>query len=130
MSFFEKQKYNISYIRALARIFWNWEVVFKLTKNYSVELNKRIRAAVDRWCRKSMFLSKSKREVPAQVYSSQFCVHKKWSFALRISSVNATKSAIWSHLLKKSLMGNFIFCAVSDFSFQVKHRNCHSFLDV
>ena len=40
--------------------------------------------------------------------------HKRWSFPLRISSVNVTKSAlrIWSHLLKKSLMENFIFCAV------------------
>ena len=34
-------------------------------------------------------------------------LHKKWSFPLRISSVNVTKSA-----LKKSLMENFIFCAV------------------
>ena len=44
-------------------------------------------------------------------------LHKKWSFPLRISSVNVTKFAsflrIWSHLLKKSLMGNFIFCAVN-----------------
>ena len=51
-------------------------------------------------------------------------LHKKWSFPLRISSVNVTKSAetadlvtftklrIWSHLLKKSLIENFIFCAV------------------
>ena len=35
-------------------------------------------------------------------------LHKKWSFPLRISTVNVTKSAvllrIWSHLLKKSLM--------------------------
>ena len=43
-------------------------------------------------------------------------LHKKWSFPLRISSVNVTKSAgflrIWSHLLKKSLIENNIFCAV------------------
>ena len=43
-------------------------------------------------------------------------LHKKWIFPLRISSVNMTRSAvlqrIWSHLLKKSLMKNFIFCAV------------------
>ena len=37
-------------------------------------------------------------------------LHKKWSFPLRISSVNVTKS----HLLKKSLMENFIFCVVND----------------
>ena len=35
-------------------------------------------------------------------------LHNRWSFSLRISSVNE----IWSHLLKKSLMENFIFCAV------------------
>ena len=43
-------------------------------------------------------------------------LHKKWSFPLRISSVNVTKSAgNWSHLLKKPLMENFIFCAVQTF---------------
>ena len=41
-------------------------------------------------------------------------VHKKRSFPLRNSSVNVTKSFLlfWSHLLKKSLMGHFIFCAL------------------
>ena len=39
-------------------------------------------------------------------------MHKKWSFLLRISSVNVIKSAGNSHLLKKSLMGNFIFYPV------------------
>ena len=40
---------------------------------------------------------------------------QKWTLLLRIYSVNVTKSEgnwIWSHLLKKSLMENFIFCAV------------------
>ena len=41
---------------------------------------------------------------------------QKWSFPSRTSSLNVTKSAvslrIWSHLLKKSLKENFIFCAV------------------
>ena len=37
-------------------------------------------------------------------------LHKKWSFPLRISSVIATKSVV-------SLMENFIFCAVSVWSF-------------
>ena len=36
-------------------------------------------------------------------------LHKKWSLALRISSVNVTKSYYQSHLLKKSLMEKFIF---------------------
>ena len=39
-------------------------------------------------------------------------LHKKWSFPSRISSVNVTKSTIWSHLLNKPLIENFIFCAV------------------
>ena len=39
-------------------------------------------------------------------------LHKKWSFPLRISSVDVTKSAgNWRNLLK-FLMENFIFCAV------------------
>ena len=44
-------------------------------------------------------------------------LHKKWSFPLRISSVNEemhffTEMRISSRLLKKYLMENFIFCAV------------------
>ena len=39
-----------------------------------------------------------------------FTMHKKWSFPLWISTVNLR---IWSYLLKKSLMENFIFCVVS-----------------
>ena len=38
---------------------------------------------------------------------------KKWSFPLRISS---HLLGIWSHLLKKSLMENIIFCTVSSIS--------------
>ena len=52
--------------------------------------------------------------------SALFALYKKSSFSLRISSVDVTKSAetgnpeirIWSHLLKKFVMENFIFCAV------------------
>ena len=39
-------------------------------------------------------------------------LHKKWSFPFKISLVNVTKSAVscgFGHLLKKSLMENFIF---------------------
>ena len=43
---------------------------------------------------------------------------KIWSFPFRISSVNVTKSAIpcgFGHIYwKKSLMENFIFCAVNE----------------
>ena len=43
-------------------------------------------------------------------------LHKKWSFPLRISSSKCDQIRsflwIWSHLMKKSLMENFIFCSV------------------
>ena len=42
----------------------------------------------------------------------RFSEHKKWSFPLQISSDFFSFLRIWSHLLKKSLMENFIFCAV------------------
>ena len=45
-----------------------------------------------------------------------YAPHKKWSFPLRISSVNVTKSAIFmqvcAHLLNTSIMENSILCAV------------------
>ena len=58
-------------------------------------------------------------------YYCQFQVflalHKKWSFPLSISSVNGTKSGL--HLLKNSLMENFIFCTVDNyFSIHVIHQ--------
>ena len=46
-------------------------------------------------------------------------LHKKLSFPLRISSINMTKSAgIRSHLLKESLMENFIFCAAGIYNWE------------
>ena len=46
----------------------------------------------------------------------RWSLYKKLSFPLRTSSLNVTKIRrklrIWSHLLEKSLMENFIFCAV------------------
>ena len=44
----------------------------------------------------------------------RFELHKKWNFPLRISSVKYFFSFLWisSHLLKKSLTENFIFCEV------------------
>ena len=41
-------------------------------------------------------------------YQMWTALHKIWSFSLVIHR----KLRIWSHLLKKSLMENFIFCAV------------------
>ena len=47
-------------------------------------------------------------------------------FLLRISSVNVTKIRnflrVWSHLPKKSLMGNLIFCAVQCFGYNIYKR--------
>ena len=40
-------------------------------------------------------------------------MHKKLSFPSKIPSENVTLR-IWSHLLRKSLMENFIFCVVKD----------------
>ena len=45
----------------------------------------------------------------------RYPLDKKRSFSLRNSSVNVTKTSslqIWSHLQKKFLMGNVIFCTV------------------
>ena len=58
-------------------------------------------------CRAMLFISLELRHFNFEV--SLFTLHKKWGFLLRISSVNV----IWSHLLKKSLIENLIFCAVS-----------------
>ena len=39
---------------------------------------------------------------------------KKWSFPVRVSSLNGIKLLrMWSHLLKKPSLKNFVFCAVS-----------------
>ena len=52
----------------------------------------------------------------AALKSTKIPLHKKWLFPLRISSVNVYQSRSFlqmeSHLLKKSLMKNFTFCAV------------------
>ena len=50
-------------------------------------------------------------------YFTCFTLRKIWSFPSKISSCKCdqirSKLWIWSHLLKKSLMKNFSFCAVS-----------------
>ena len=48
-------------------------------------------------------------EAIRKLWNVQNSLHKKGSFPLRTFLVNVR---IWSHLLKKSLMKNFIFCAV------------------
>ena len=53
----------------------------------------------------------------------QQTLHKKWSFPLRISSVNVTKSAgNWGfgHIYwRNPLIENFIFCAVKNIIFKI-----------
>ena len=48
-------------------------------------------------------------EAVRKLWNAQNSLHKKGSFPLRTSLVNVR---IWSHLLKKSLTENIIFCAV------------------
>ena len=52
-------------------------------------------------------------DMPTRRLINWYSLHKKWSFPLRISSVKrddiCRKLRIWSHLLMKSLMENFIF---------------------
>ena len=51
-------------------------------------------------------------------YLDSFHCTKKWSFLSRVSSVNVQ---IWSHLLKKSLIENFIFRVVFECTFDVRY---------
>ena len=45
-------------------------------------------------------------------WSSYHSLHKKWSFPLRISSVNVTKSAVLCTFTEEILNGKLHFCAV------------------
>ena len=53
------------------------------------------------------------------IYYFNHSLHKKWSFSSRIFFHKCDQISsflrIWSHLLKKSLMKNFIFCTVLKF---------------
>ena len=50
-------------------------------------------------------------------------LYKNWSFPLRNSSVNVTEPAVSCGFGHKSLMGNFIFCAVLvDLHWPCRHR--------
>ena len=54
--------------------------------------------------------------------ASKQTLQKKWSFSLRISSVNVIVSVLAdlaTHLLKKSLMEKFIFCGVKIISMHI-----------
>ena len=52
----------------------------------------------------------------------EFTLHKKMKFSIkdffsRCDQIGSFQQ-IWSHLLKKSLMENFIFCAILDIDFE------------
>ena len=49
--------------------------------------------------------------------SQKRALHKKWSFPLRISSLNVTKDFVT--FTEEILNGNFIFCAVISIAFSV-----------
>ena len=48
---------------------------------------------------------------------TDYTLHKKWSFSIKDFSSKCDQIRsflqIWSHLLEKSLMENFVFCAVT-----------------
>ena len=52
--------------------------------------------------------------------TSHLTLHNKWSFPLRVSSVNAAKSAV-SHSLRKSLLEDFILS--TEWLFIIQYRN-------
>ena len=77
---------------------------------------------VTRWICRSYNLHSSENEFHFMIENQKYSLHKKWSFPLRISSVNfeiCRKLWIWSHLLRKSLMEDFIFRAMIIFHIAV-----------
>ena len=55
------------------------------------------------------------------VDSKKHTLYEKWNFSLRISSV----LRIWTHLLKKFLIENFIFCVVTVNEIITRWKCCH-----
>ena len=81
--------------------------------NFNVENQNYLRIS-GKYLKLSVALPKEIKKYTVTCYSLFSYLHKKWNFPLRISSVSVTKTAVyygWSHSLKKSLIGNFIFCA-------------------
>ena len=73
-------------------------------------------------------------KITGNISYNQWTLHKKWSFLLEIFSVNVTKSAGnygFCHIYwKKSLIENFIFCAVGiDVCPQGLHTDAKLFAD-
>ena len=72
------------------------------------------------------FIKTWSSEITLKISAVKLTLHKKWSLPLRIFSVNVTKSAglrIWSHLLKKSLIENFIFLCSANFKLHAPLRS-------
>ena len=68
------------------------------------------------------YIKKKLKVILVSIRKPKHCT--KMNYPLSVSSVNATKSTenlrIWSQLLKKPLMENFIFCAVKI----VRYESC------
>ena len=66
--------------------------------------------------KKLNLINHSKKIKPNHLDRSKVTLHKKMKFSIKdfFSKYDQIRSylRIWSHLLKKSLMENFIFCAV------------------
>ena len=71
-----------------------------------------------------LICSKLSTKTPEINSYTLFSLHKKWSFSLRVSSVNVTKSPVsygFGHIYwKKSFMKNFFFCSV--FAVLLQHK--------
>ena len=102
----ELQFHNIQYwLSRAAERFLPWDN-WKIPEIYVNSINGKVLEISEGWfidC-----LSKSLMLIPSCI---AFALHKNWSFRLSISSVNV-RLRIRSHLLKKSLMENFIFHSV------------------
>ena len=70
-------------------------------------------------------------DIPSlKIFFILLSLHKKWSFSLRISSVNVIKFLrICSHLIKKSLMVTFIICTVYYIYHCIKYLRMRVFTD-
>ena len=116
-----------------ARVTWRGVMLLMILRMsmfcYSVlQYNTRLKIitiivfTVTRWICKSYNLHTSENEFHFMNENQKYSLHKKWSFPLRISSVNfeiCRKLWIWSHLLRKSLMEDFIFWAMIIFHIAV-----------
>ena len=100
------RKIPFLHILNIVQMPYYWKDKEDLTQTFSLKTQPMQRAESFRRC----FFARS------SVSYNLGTLHKKWSFPLRISSVNVTKSAVscrFGHIYwRKSLMENFIFCVM------------------